>query len=88
MNTPPPASQDYRWQWTSFLAGASISIYIYMYSIYYFVFKTKMYGAFQTTFYFGYMALLAVSLGVICGTFGYVGTNLFVRKIYRNVKID
>lgn len=77
-----------RWHWTSFLAASSTSIYVYMYSFYYFFFKTKMYGLFQTTFYFGYMALFSGALGIICGTTGYLGTSLFVRKIYSNVKID
>eukprot|EP00053_Salpingoeca_punica_P013638 m.123412 g.123412 ORF g.123412 m.123412 type:complete len:590 (+) comp16249_c0_seq1:245-2014(+) len=81
-------AEDYRWHWTSFLTGASISIYVYMYSIYYFFFKTKMFGAFQTTFYFGYMAMFAALLGILCGTFGYVGSSTFVHQIYRNVKID
>lgn len=81
-------AEDYRWQWTSFLAGGSTATYVYIYSFYYFFFKTKMYGLFQTTFYFGYMALFCVALGIMCGTFGYVGTNAFVRKIYATVKID
>lgn len=81
-------AEDYRWQWTSFLAASSTSIYVYVYSFYYFFFKTKMYGLFQTTFYFGYMALFSGALGIICGTCGYIGTSIFVRKIYSNVKID
>jgi len=81
-------AEDYRWQWTSFLAAGSTSGYVYMYSIYYFFFKTKMYGLFQTTFYFGYMALFSMSLGLMCATLGYMGTSLFVRKIYSTVKID
>ncbi|XP_014788958.1 transmembrane 9 superfamily member 3 [Octopus bimaculoides] len=81
-------AEDYRWQWTSFLAGASTSSYVYLYSFYYFFFKTKMYGLFQTTFYFGYMALFSLALGIMCGTFGYIGTSYFVRKIYSTVKID
>ncbi|XP_052895317.1 transmembrane 9 superfamily member 3 [Anopheles moucheti] len=81
-------AEDYRWQWTSFMSAASTSIYVYMYSFYYFFFKTKMYGLFQTAFYFGYMALFSGALGIICGTVGHFGTNLFVRKIYSNVKID
>lgn len=81
-------AEDYRWQWTSFLSAASTSVYVYMYSIYYFFFKTKMYGLFQTTFYFGYMALFSLTLGVLCGTLGYIGASLFVRKIYSTVKID
>ena len=28
-------------QWTSFLSAASTSIYVYLYSLYYFFFKTK-----------------------------------------------
>merc|ERR1712141_927584 len=58
------------------------------YSIHYFFFKTKMYGLFQTAFYFGYMALFSLSLGLMCATMGYVGTSIFVRKIYSTVKID
>eukprot|EP00918_Siedleckia_nematoides_P020114 GHVU01042882.1.p1 GENE.GHVU01042882.1~~GHVU01042882.1.p1 ORF type:complete len:583 (+),score=64.16 GHVU01042882.1:110-1858(+) len=81
-------AEDYRWQWTSFLAAGSTSGYVYMYSFYYFFFKTKMYGLFQTTFYFGYMALFSLSLGIMCGTLGYIGTSYFVRKIYSTVKID
>ena len=52
-----------RWQWTSFLAAGSTSGYVYLYSFYYFFFKTKMYGLFQTVFYFGYMALFSLALG-------------------------
>ncbi|CAH0386303.1 unnamed protein product [Bemisia tabaci] len=81
-------AEDYRWQWTSFLAAASTSTYVYMYSFYYFFFKTKMYGLFQTAFYFGYMALFSLALGLMCGTVGYIGTSIFVRKIYSTVKID
>lgn len=81
-------AEDYRWQWTSFLAAGSTSGYVYLYSIYYFFFKTKMYGLFQTTFYFGYMALFSLSLGLMCATLGYIGTSAFVRKIYSTVKID
>nr|XP_042141499.1 transmembrane 9 superfamily member 3 [Peromyscus maniculatus bairdii] len=81
-------AEDYRWQWTSFLSAASTAIYVYMYSFYYYFFKTKMYGLFQTSFYFGYMAVFSTALGIMCGAIGYMGTSAFVRKIYTNVKID
>ncbi len=89
------------------MAGASTAGYVYLYSFYYFFFKTKMYGLFQTVFYFGNMALFSAALGIMCGkfhhpekgifwlfltltlgTFGYIGTRAFVRKIYSTVKID
>jgi len=81
-------AEDYRWQWTAFLSAGSTAGYVYFYSFYYFFFKTKMYGFFQTTFYFGYMAVFSISLGLLCGTIGYLGTSVFVRKIYGTVKID
>lgn len=81
-------AEDYRWQWTSFLCAASTALYVYFYAVYYFFFKTKMYGLFQTAFYFGYMALFSAGLAIMCGTVGYAGTSLFVRKIYSTVKID
>jgi len=81
-------AEDYRWQWTAFLSAGSTAGYVYFYSFYYFFFKTKMYGFFQTTFYFGYMAVFSMSLGLVCGTIGYMGTSIFVRKIYGTVKID
>ncbi|XP_052772539.1 transmembrane 9 superfamily member 3-like [Mya arenaria] len=81
-------AEDYRWQWTSFLSAASTAGYVYIYSFYYFFFKTKMYGFFQTMFYFGYMWLFSLALGLMCGTLGYQGTSSFVRKIYSTVKID
>lgn len=81
-------SEDYRWHWTSFLSAASTAGYVYIYSIYYFLFKTRMYGLFQTAFYFGYMAMFCLGLGLMCGGLGYLGTSLFVHKIYTYVKID
>jgi len=81
-------SEDYRWQWTSFFSAASTAVYVYLYSIYYFLFKTKMYGVFQTTFYFSYMGLFCLLLGLMCGSIGYTGSAMFVKKIYGNVKVD
>lgn len=49
------------------MAGASAAGYVYLYSFYYFFFKTKMYGLFQTVFYFGNMALFSAALGIMCG---------------------
>lgn len=99
-------SEDYRWQWVSFLSSASTAGYVFLYSIYYYFMKTKMSGFFQVCFYFGYVAMFCIGLGILCGTFvkqffclnnlnyffkgaiGFIGTSIFVKKIYQNVKID
>ena len=81
-------NEDYRWPWTSFAASSSTAAYVLLYSIYYFFVKTKMSGFFQTLFYFAYMGIFCLALGVMCGTLGYTGTAIFVRRIYRNIKSD
>ncbi|GKV21224.1 hypothetical protein SLEP1_g31222 [Rubroshorea leprosula] len=81
-------AENYHWQWTSFFSAASTAIYVYLYSIYYYYVKTKMSGFFQTSFYFGYTLMFCVGLGILCGAVGYLGSNLFVRRIYRNIKCD
>ncbi|CAN8311961.1 unnamed protein product [Cochlearia groenlandica] len=81
-------AENYHWQWTSFLSAASTAVYVYLYSIYYYYVKTKMSGFFQTSFYFGYTAMFCLGLGILCGAVGFLGSNLFVRRIYRNIKCD
>ncbi|KAJ3671656.1 hypothetical protein LUZ60_007735 [Juncus effusus] len=81
-------AENYHWQWTSFFSAASTALYVYLYSIYYYHVKTKMSGFFQTSFYFGYTLMFSLGLGILCGAVGYLGSTLFVRRIYRNIKCD
>ncbi|KAG6495782.1 hypothetical protein ZIOFF_043610 [Zingiber officinale] len=81
-------AENYHWQWTSFFSAASTAVYVYLYSIYYYHMKTKMSGFFQMSFYFGYTLMFCLGLGILCGAVGYLGSTLFVRRIYRNIKCD
>lgn len=81
-------SEDHRWHWVSFMTCASTAGYIYLYSLYYFMAKTKMTGLFQTSFYFGYTAILSLGMFCMLGFVGHLAASKFVRKIYQNVKID
>ncbi|CAO3607523.1 unnamed protein product [Cunninghamella echinulata] len=81
-------SEDHRWHWVSFMSCASTAIYVYLYATYYFFTKTMMSGTFQTSFYFGYTALLCMGMFNMLGFVGYTAGNWFVKKIYQNVKID
>ena len=81
-------AENYHWQWTAFFSACSTAFYVYLYSIHYFFMKTKMTGFFQTCFYFGYTAMFCLALGIMCGAMGYLGSSVFVRRIYRNIKCD
>jgi transmembrane 9 superfamily member 3 len=48
-------AENYRWHWTSFAAAGSTALYVFLYAIYFYFFKTNMTGFLQTCFYFGYM---------------------------------
>lgn len=80
--------EDYRWHWTAFFSSGSTAIYVFLYSVYYFVVKTHMSGVLQTCFYFGYMAIFCLALFFLCGTIGYLGSSMFVYRIYQNIKSD
>lgn len=75
-------SEDYRWQWVSFLSASSTAGYVFLYSIYYFKEKTKMNGFFQTCFYFGYMTMFCTGLGILCGTNSLSYLFLYLRFIF------
>eukprot|EP01094_Clydonella_sp_ATCC50884_P022575 TRINITY_DN5229_c0_g1_i1.p1 TRINITY_DN5229_c0_g1~~TRINITY_DN5229_c0_g1_i1.p1 ORF type:complete len:497 (+),score=160.81 TRINITY_DN5229_c0_g1_i1:295-1785(+) len=81
-------AEDYRWQWTSYLSGATTGLYVYLYATYYYYERTHMSGMLQTSFYFGYMLMLSISLGILCGAVAFHSTSWFVHSIYRNVKVD
>lgn len=48
----------------------------------------RMYGLFQTAFYFGYTAVVCFGLFMACGAVGFLSASTFVRRIYSTVKID
>uniref|UniRef100_A0A7S2SH80 Transmembrane 9 superfamily member n=1 Tax=Eucampia antarctica TaxID=49252 RepID=A0A7S2SH80_9STRA len=81
-------AENYNWQWTALWSGASTSMFVFLYGLYFFLFRTNMFGFMQTCFYFGYTILMSLFLGTICGTIGYVASSRFVRLIFANVKLD
>mmetsp|Transcript_60971 Transcript_60971/g.120026 ORF Transcript_60971/g.120026 Transcript_60971/m.120026 type:complete len:602 (-) Transcript_60971:135-1940(-) len=81
-------AENYNWQWIALGSAGSTSCYVFLYSIFYFYYKTQMTGMLQVTYYFGYMALFCIGMFFMCGALGVWGANFFVHKIYQNVKID
>jgi len=80
--------EDHRWWWTSFVNGGSTGIFIYIYSIFYYVYRSKMTGLLQGSFYFTYMLVVCYFFFILLGTVGFFSSLLFVRRIYKNVKSD
>merc|ERR1712232_51792 len=64
-------SEDYHWWWRSFLTSGSSSIYLFLYSIMYFVTKLDMTKFTAGLLYFVYMFLCSVSFFLLTGTIGF-----------------
>jgi len=47
-----------------------------------------MTGFFQTFFYFSFTSVICFGLFLTLGTIGLVSAEIFIRRIYQNVKID
>jgi hypothetical protein len=50
--------EDHRWWWRSFLCGGSTAMFVYGYCFYYFCARSGMSGFMQTSFFFGYNAMV------------------------------
>jgi len=79
--------EDYRWWWNSFICGGSISIFIFGYSVIYW-YQSQMSGFLQGSFYFGYVSLVCLSMFLMLGSVGFLGSLAFVKYIYSHVKLD
>eukprot|EP01116_Phalansterium_solitarium_P004252 TRINITY_DN151_c0_g1_i1.p1 TRINITY_DN151_c0_g1~~TRINITY_DN151_c0_g1_i1.p1 ORF type:complete len:593 (+),score=230.48 TRINITY_DN151_c0_g1_i1:180-1958(+) len=80
--------EDYRWWWNSFLTGGSTGLFIYAYSIFYYIWRSNMTGFLQASFYFAYMGVVCYFFFVMLGTVGFLSSLTFVRRIYQNLKCD
>jgi transmembrane 9 superfamily member 3 len=82
------ASENYNWQWTSFLGGAATGGYVFAYGVHYFFARTSMTGFFQTAFFFGHTLIFALTIATATGGLAHVAAAAFVRRIYRSLKVD
>jgi len=80
--------EDYRWWWHSFLSGGSIGFFIFLYSIFYYSYRSKMTGFLQASFYFGYQGFICYFFFLMLGSVGFFSSYIFVKRIYKNLHTD
>lgn len=82
------SSEDHRWWWRAYLSGGVTGLFVLLYSGWYYVRATAMTGFFQAAFYFGYTGMMAYCVFVLLGFVGFRASLVFVRKIYRTIKVE
>eukprot|EP00401_Gymnodinium_catenatum_P063668 CAMPEP_0117489398 /NCGR_PEP_ID=MMETSP0784-20121206/17013_1 /TAXON_ID=39447 /ORGANISM="" /LENGTH=638 /DNA_ID=CAMNT_0005284121 /DNA_START=98 /DNA_END=2014 /DNA_ORIENTATION=+ len=81
-------SENHRWWWPSFLSSGSSGVYVFCFSIFYFMSRLQIERSVSIMLYFGYMAILSVMFFLLTGSMGTVSSFYFVRAIYGSIKID
>eukprot|EP00535_Pseudo-nitzschia_heimii_P011933 CAMPEP_0197196288 /NCGR_PEP_ID=MMETSP1423-20130617/32274_1 /TAXON_ID=476441 /ORGANISM="Pseudo-nitzschia heimii, Strain UNC1101" /LENGTH=627 /DNA_ID=CAMNT_0042650073 /DNA_START=53 /DNA_END=1936 /DNA_ORIENTATION=+ len=82
------AREDHRWWWAAYINGGMTGIFIYIYSFYYYFHRSGMTGILQSSFYFGYMAIVSFGFFLMLGAAGFQFSLVFVKYIYSRVKCD
>lgn len=80
--------ENYKWAWASLGYGGSVGAYTFVYSVYYYYFRSPLEGFMQATFFFGHMLLVSYAFFLMCGTVGFFSARRFVRFLYSSVKSD
>uniref|UniRef100_A0A915AJU3 Transmembrane 9 superfamily member n=1 Tax=Parascaris univalens TaxID=6257 RepID=A0A915AJU3_PARUN len=81
-------AEDYNWWWRSIFTGGALSVFIFLYGIFFYLYRSEMWGILQTTQFFSYLLLLCYMFFLVMGTVSFFASHCFVRFIYSNVKTD
>ena len=81
-------NECYSWHWLSFGAPASISVFVFCYSIFFFIRQCSSISISAKISYFACSLGISLIIGVACGSTGFIASNTFVRTIFSNLKLD
>ncbi|CAO3592436.1 unnamed protein product [Absidia cylindrospora] len=81
-------NEDYHWSWRAFLTSAACGLYVYLYSILYYLTKLEINTLTSTILYLGYSAIISMLLALLTGATGYLACLFFLRKTYGSIKVD
>lgn len=81
--------EDWRWWWKSFFASGSVALYVFLYSLNYFVFDLhSLKGPVSAVLYVGYSVLMVLAIMLATGTVGFLASFYFVHYLFSSVKLD
>lgn len=74
-------NEEYKWWWRSFFTSGFTGVYVFIYSIHYFVTKMAITGVASTVLYFGYSFIMALLFSLFTGSIGFLACFYFVHKL-------
>ncbi len=82
------SNEDHRWWWKSFLSTGTSSIYLFLYTIWYYFTKSTIVGTAGFVYYFGHMLIVCLAFFLVTGSIGFISSFLFIRFIYSAIKVS
>ncbi|KAI8922889.1 hypothetical protein BC831DRAFT_473888 [Entophlyctis helioformis] len=81
-------AEDYMWSWRAFMTSGASGFYVFLYSVVYYLRKLHLVDGTSSLLYFGWSIVMSLLFTIFTGTIGYAAAFVFVRVIYRSIKID
>ncbi|KAI9499982.1 hypothetical protein GGI25_005370 [Coemansia spiralis] len=86
-------SGNHKWWWRAFSYGASSSVYIFAYSVFFYFTRLRagmpdIIGFVPTLTFFIHSLLISAAYALCTGSMGFFAAYFFVRRIYRMVKLS
>lgn len=79
---------NHRWWWKAFISPACTSVFVFLYSIFYFMKYIRATRLSSIVMYFGLMGLISFNFFIICGFCGLASSYFFIYMIYSMIKIE
>jgi hypothetical protein len=71
------------WQWTAFGCGASTSIYLFVYGIFFWWTHTTINGWYEIFYSICILFCISVDVGLVCGAISYFSGSYFVHSNFQ-----
>lgn len=81
-------AENYNWWWQSFFVGGGCAVWVFGYSVYYYMTKLHITGFVSGMLFFAYSFMACCMFGLLTGTVGFLSAYAFVRRIYSAIKLD
>jgi len=81
-------AEDYHWSWRAFFTSGASGFYIFLYSIMYYATRLQISSLTNTVIYFGWTGAISLMFLVLTGSIGYFACLVFIRRIFKSIKVD
>ncbi|KAI8800966.1 hypothetical protein BJ742DRAFT_878507 [Cladochytrium replicatum] len=82
------AAENYKWHWQSFFVSSASTVYVFAYSVYYYVHKLDIRDPISGMMYFATIVQGCFIYWLCTGTVGFLASYAFIIRMYSSIKIE